>query len=71
MLARKLKDSDPEEEMREAFRVFNMDGNGLISPDKLKHVMPSLLLREEEGLTDEEVDEMLRGRHGWRWSSEL
>ena len=71
MLARKLKDPDPEEEMRKAFRVLDMNGKRLISPDELKYVMPSLLLREEEGLTDEEVDGMLRSRHGWRWSSEL
>ena len=60
MMARKLKDPDPEKEMREAFRVFDMDGNGLISPDELKQVMLSLVLREEEELTDGEVDEMLR-----------
>ena len=70
-MARKLKDPDPEEEMRKAFRVLDMNGKRLISPDELKYVMPSLLLREEEGLTDEEVDGMLRSRHGWRWSSEL
>jgi calmodulin len=28
MMARKMKDTDSEEEIREAFRVFDKDGNG-------------------------------------------
>ena len=28
MMARKMKDTDSEEELREAFRVFDKDGNG-------------------------------------------
>ena len=30
MMARKMKDTDSEEEIREAFRVFDKDGNGYI-----------------------------------------
>ena len=30
MMARKMKDSDSEEEIKEAFRVFDKDGNGFI-----------------------------------------
>jgi len=30
MMARKMKDADTEEELREAFRVFDKDGNGFI-----------------------------------------
>ncbi len=29
-MARKMKDTDSEEEIREAFRVFDRDGNGFI-----------------------------------------
>ena len=29
-MARKMKDTDSEEEIREAFRVFDKDGNGFI-----------------------------------------
>ena len=28
MMARKMKDTDSEEEIREAFKVFDKDGNG-------------------------------------------
>lgn len=71
MMARKMKDTDSEEEIREAFRfensldspwiyhyfsVFDKDGNGYISAAELRHVMTNL----GEKLTDEEVDEMIR-----------
>ena len=56
IMARKMKDTDSEEEIREAFRVFNKSGNGFISGAELKHVMNNL----GEKLTDEEIDEMIR-----------
>jgi len=30
MMAKKMKETDSEEELREAFRVFDKDGNGLV-----------------------------------------
>ena len=56
MMARKMKETDSDEELREAFRVFDKDGNGFISAAELRHVMTNL----GEKLTDEEVDEMIR-----------
>ena len=35
MMARKMKDTDSEEEIKEAFRVFDKDGNGFISAAEL------------------------------------
>ena len=43
-------------EFKEAFRVFDKDGNGFISAAELRHIMTNL----GEKLTDEEVDEMIR-----------
>merc|ERR1711998_672829 len=56
MMAAKMKDTDSEEEIKEAFKVFDKDGNGFISAAELRHVMTNL----GEKLTDEEVDEMIR-----------
>jgi calmodulin len=42
------------QEIKEAFKVFDKDGNGFISAAELRHVMTNL----GEKLTDEEVDEM-------------
>ena len=47
--------SDTNEEIQEAFRVFDRDGDGFISAAELKHVMNNL----GEKLTDEEVDQMI------------
>merc|ERR1711924_557064 len=56
LMARKMKDTDTEEELIEAFRVFDKDGNGFISAAELRHIMTNL----GEKLTDEEGDEMIR-----------
>ncbi|XP_063428906.1 calmodulin-like [Mytilus trossulus] len=57
MMAKKMQGSgDDQEELREAFRVFDKDGNGFISAAELRHVMTNL----GEKLTDGEVDEMIR-----------
>ena len=42
MMARKMKDTDSEEEIREAFKVFDRDNNGFISAAELRHVMTSI-----------------------------
>ena len=55
LMARKMNTEDIEEEMKEAFRVFDKDGNGFISAAELRHVMVNL----GERLTDDEVEEMI------------
>ncbi|XP_034241999.1 caltractin ICL1d-like isoform X2 [Thrips palmi] len=56
MMSKKMKGADGEEELREAFRVFDKNKDGLISSSELRHVMTSL----GEKLSDEEVDDMIR-----------
>ena len=56
MMSRKMKDSDSEAELREAFKVFDNDGNGYINVDELRQVMTNL----GERLSDEEVEMMIK-----------
>nr|CCA27734.1 calmodulin putative [Albugo laibachii Nc14] len=56
MMSRKMKDTDAEEEIRNAFQVFDKNLDGFITPAELRHIMTNL----GEKLTDEEVDEMIR-----------
>ena len=56
IMSRKMKDTDTEEEILEAFRVFDKDGSGFTTAAELRHVMTNL----GEKLTDQEVDEMIR-----------
>ncbi len=55
MMARKVKQIDNDEEIREAFRIFDKDGNGYISEAELRHVLNNI----GEKLSDEEVEELL------------
>jgi calmodulin len=47
MMAQKMRDTDDEEELREAFKVFNKDMNGYISTAELRHVMVNLCKSRE------------------------
>lgn len=55
-MARKMKDTDNEKEIREPFCVFGKDGNGRIHAAELHHVIINLGVK----LTDEEDNGMIR-----------
>merc|ERR1712088_661971 len=55
MMAKKLKETDLEEDIREAFRVFDNKNSGTISTQELRHIMSNL----GEKLKDHEIDEMI------------
>ncbi|XP_033736460.1 calmodulin-like [Pecten maximus] len=55
MINRNQNSSTYEDEMRQAFAVFDKDGNGFITGDELCQVMTSL----GETLSDDEVNEMI------------
>ncbi|XP_034662746.1 calmodulin-related protein 97A-like [Drosophila subobscura] len=56
MMSKQIRETDTEEEMREAFKIFDRDLDGFISPAELRFVMINL----GEKVTDEEIDEMIR-----------
>ncbi|XP_022742713.1 calmodulin-like isoform X1 [Durio zibethinus] len=56
LMARKMKEADAEEELKEAFRVFDKDQDGYISPNELRQVMTNI----GEKPTDEELKQMIR-----------
>jgi len=55
MMREKLQGEDMEEEIRQAFRVFDRNGDGFISKSEFKHCM----MHFGEQFTDEEVEEMI------------
>lgn len=56
LIANKIKDTETEEDLLEAFRVFDKDMQNTISAAELRHIMTNM----GEKLNDEEVDEMLK-----------
>ncbi len=56
LMAWKMKESGIEEELIEAFKVFDRDGNGLISAHELRFVMST----SGEELNDNDIEEMIR-----------
>merc|ERR1712154_584189 len=57
VMAKKLSDEEAEDEIREAFKVFDGDGNGFINRMELRHVMMNLGEKMTEVECDALVDE--------------
>lgn len=55
MMAKKIQNTDSEEEIREAFRVFDKENSGHISREELRFVMSNI----NAALTDEEIEELI------------
>lgn len=68
LMARKMHDTDSEEEIREAFKVFDKNNDGHISAAELKHVMSEFACPSGtdcpanlgEKLSDDEITQMIR-----------
>ena len=56
MMSRKMKDSDKNNEIYQAFQVFDKNGDGLISKKELNHIMKSL----GDNLSEDEIEEMIQ-----------
>lgn len=55
MMEKRKDEADTEQEIINAFRVFDKDGNGLISKAELTNIMSIL----GDTLTNEEIEEMI------------
>lgn len=55
LMAGRIGERDPDKELRDAFRVFDVDGSGSISRDELQKLMKQL----GQNLTDGELDAMM------------
>eukprot|EP00301_Raphidiophrys_heterophryoidea_P023635 c7446_g1_i2.p1 GENE.c7446_g1_i2~~c7446_g1_i2.p1 ORF type:complete len:154 (-),score=47.56 c7446_g1_i2:60-521(-) len=55
MMAKKLMDTNLEQEMVLAFRIFDEDDKGYVTCQELRHVMTSMKI-----MTDEEFDELVK-----------
>lgn len=56
LMKKQIKNDDAEEEVREAFKVFDREGTGLINAAHLKHAMTTI----GEKLTEEEVNDLFK-----------
>lgn len=56
LMQKRAKDSDIEEELTEAFKIFDKEGNGHIESSEFRHLMLTL----GEKLSDDEIDEMIK-----------
>jgi len=56
LMHKRAKDSDIEEELCEAFRLFDKESEGRISSSEFRHIMLTL----GERLSEDEVDEMIK-----------
>lgn len=56
ILTRKMRETDAEEELQEAFKVFDRDGDGKIPKDELSLIMKSI----GEPLSQEELDQFIK-----------
>lgn len=64
LMSREMRPNDIEDELREAFRVFDKDGDGYISPQELKSLLISLGLDASPEIVRRMIGEADRNRDG-------
>lgn len=56
LMSRQLKNDSSEDEIREAFKVFDREGRGVINAAELKHALTTI----GEPLTDKEAEDLFK-----------
>ena len=56
LMAKKMRGTNTDDYLMEAFRVFDEDGDGFITAEEIRQVMTS----QGKNITDEKVNEMIR-----------
>lgn len=64
MMAKRYKTAEGEEELIEAFRVFDKDGNGVIASGELRHLLTNLGERLDPELVNGMMQEVIPGAAG-------
>ena len=64
MMGRRLKTAEGEEELIEAFRVFDKDGKGVIASGELRHLLTNLGERLEQDQVNSMMQEIIPGAAG-------
>ena len=59
LMAKNMKDADNEEDLMEAFKIFDADGSGNITKEELKATLHMVMGGTDEVLPDEEINEMI------------
>lgn len=60
LMSIKAKDQDTEQELRNAFNVFDKDGSGTISAEELRLVLKTLKTPGEKDVDDDEINDMIK-----------
>ncbi|EFC43878.1 predicted protein [Naegleria gruberi] len=56
LMQKKMTDNDSEDEIKEAFKVFDRDNDGIISAAELRHILTSM----GEKFNEEEAEDFIR-----------
>ena len=64
MMGRRLKTAEGEEELIEAFRVFDKDGKGEIASGELRHLLTNLGEKLEQEQVSSMMQEVIPGAAG-------
>ena len=59
LMAKNMKDADNEEDLMEAFKIFDADGSGNITKDELRATLQMVMGGTSDMLPDEEIGEMI------------